>query len=39
MAHLACFFKQPIGVPEHDLHRQWHALVEYLEQVRRPARR
>jgi myo-inositol-1-phosphate synthase len=35
MPHLACFFKQPVGVGEHDLHHQWHLLVEYLERVRR----
>ncbi len=26
--HLACFFKSPLGVEEHDFHRQWAALVE-----------
>ena len=34
MPHLACFFKQPFGVAEHDLHRQWHMLGEYLDRVR-----
>jgi myo-inositol-1-phosphate synthase len=34
MPHLACFFKKPFGVGEHDLHRQWHALVEYVGRVR-----
>lgn len=34
LPHLACFFKQPYGVQEHDLHRQWHMLGEYLERVR-----
>ena len=34
LAHLACFFKRPFGVGEHDLHRQWHMLGEYLDQVR-----
>jgi myo-inositol-1-phosphate synthase len=38
MTHLACFFKQPIGVAEHDLHRQWQMLVDYLERVRREPR-
>jgi myo-inositol-1-phosphate synthase len=30
MAHLACFFKQPLGVGEHDLHEQWHLLTRYV---------
>lgn len=30
MHHLACFFKQPLGVSDHDLHTQWHSLVEYV---------
>jgi len=34
LAHLACFFKRPFGVEEHDLHRQWHMLGEYLDRVR-----
>jgi myo-inositol-1-phosphate synthase len=34
MPHLACFFKQPFQVAEHDLHRQWHMLGEYLDRVR-----
>ncbi|MBL8751923.1 MAG: inositol-3-phosphate synthase [Planctomycetes bacterium] len=34
MPHLACFFKQPFGVAEHDLHVQWQMLVAYLERVR-----
>jgi myo-inositol-1-phosphate synthase len=34
MRHLACFFKQPSGVAEHDLHQQWHLLTEYLERCR-----
>ncbi|MBL8727214.1 MAG: inositol-3-phosphate synthase [Planctomycetes bacterium] len=34
MPHLACFFKQPIDGKEHDLHAQWHMLVEYLDRVR-----
>lgn len=37
MPHLACFFKQPFGVDEHDLHRQWHMLGEYLDRVRSEA--
>ncbi|MBX3463582.1 MAG: inositol-3-phosphate synthase [Planctomycetes bacterium] len=39
MHHLACFFKQPLDATEHDLHRQWHALVDYLDRVRREAAR
>ena len=35
MRHLACFFKQPVDVAEHDLHRQWQTLVAYLDGVRR----
>jgi myo-inositol-1-phosphate synthase len=34
MPHLACFFKRPLGVDEHDLHRQWNMLGEYLDRVR-----
>ena len=30
MEHLACYFKSPLGVTEHDLHRQFHTMVEYL---------
>lgn len=29
MEHLACFFKSPLGVQEHDFHRQWEMLLEY----------
>jgi hypothetical protein len=29
MAHLACFFKSPMGTVEHDYFRQWAAFVEY----------
>jgi myo-inositol-1-phosphate synthase len=38
LTHLASYFKQPFGVTEHDLHRQWQALVDYLERVRREPR-
>lgn len=38
MTHLASYFKQPVGVAEHDLHRQWQRLVAYLDQVRASAR-
>ncbi len=34
MPHLACFFKQPFRVAEHDLHRQWQLLTDYLDRVR-----
>ena len=37
--HLACFFKQPVGVPEHDLHVQWHLLTDWLQQQRAAVRR
>ncbi|MFH0944422.1 MAG: inositol-3-phosphate synthase [Planctomycetota bacterium] len=30
MPQLACFFKSPHGVKEHDLHRQWESLQEYV---------
>jgi myo-inositol-1-phosphate synthase len=30
MRHLACYFKKPHGVDEHDLHFQFHALLDYL---------
>lgn len=29
MRHLACFFKSPFQVDEHDLHRQWELLRAY----------
>jgi myo-inositol-1-phosphate synthase len=29
MSHLAPYFKSPVGVEEQDLHRQYHAMVEY----------
>ncbi len=31
---LACFFKQPIGCAEQDLHVQWHGLCEWLATAR-----
>ena len=34
MPHLACFFKQPLGGREHDLHKQWELLSRYLDGVR-----
>jgi myo-inositol-1-phosphate synthase len=33
MKQLACFFKSPLDVAEHDLHVQWHELVEYLRRA------
>ena len=39
MPHLACFFKQPLDTQEHNLHRQWQLLVDYLERVRADQRR
>ncbi|MBI4879291.1 MAG: inositol-3-phosphate synthase [Planctomycetes bacterium] len=30
LPHLAVFFKSPYGVDEHDLHRQWQSLMEYV---------
>jgi myo-inositol-1-phosphate synthase len=30
MRHLSCYFKKPLGVEEHDLHFQFHALLDYL---------
>ena len=30
MQHLAFFFKDPMGVDEYDLHRQWERLVQYV---------
>ena len=38
MPHLACYFKQPFGVDEHDLHSQYRMLLDYLERVREDAR-
>ncbi|MFG0317183.1 MAG: inositol-3-phosphate synthase, partial [Planctomycetota bacterium JB042] len=31
MPHLACFFKSPHRVDEHDFHRQWDRLMAYVE--------
>ena len=30
LKHLACYFKSPVDVEEHDLHRQFHAMGRYL---------
>ena len=38
MAHLACFFKDPMGVPIHAFTEQFRLLVEYAERHLRPAR-
>ena len=34
MTWLSIYSKKPLGVEEHDLHRQWHLLTEYLARVR-----
>jgi myo-inositol-1-phosphate synthase len=34
LPHLACFFKRPIGADQHDLHEQWHLLVDYAAKAR-----
>jgi myo-inositol-1-phosphate synthase len=31
MTYLSCFFKAPLGVSEHDLHFQFHHLMDYVE--------
>lgn len=31
MRHLSCFFKNPIGVDEQDLHFQFHSLMDYVD--------
>jgi myo-inositol-1-phosphate synthase len=33
LRHLACFFKNPMGVEEHDFFKQWNLLEEYLDKV------
>lgn len=38
LPHLACYFKQPFGMTEHDLHRQWQLLQDYLARVPRAER-
>lgn len=37
MCHLGFFFKDPIGVGEHDLNSQWRRLVEHVGGVHLPA--
>jgi myo-inositol-1-phosphate synthase len=39
MKHLACFFKDPVGVTEQDLHGQFHQLIAYVERAREVPRR
>lgn len=39
MPHLACYFKQPLDGQEHDLHRQYQQLADYLARVRATGRR
>ncbi len=39
MTQLACFFKRPLGVDEHDLHFQFHHLMDYIASHARPKRR
>jgi len=34
LSHLACFFKRPVGAEVHDLHKQWHLLVDYAVRAR-----
>ncbi len=36
LLHLACYFKQPFGTSEHDLHRQWQLLQDYLGRTASP---
>jgi myo-inositol-1-phosphate synthase len=39
MRHLACFFKNPMGVEEHDFFRQWAILEEYVQSAKSPVLR
>ena len=32
MKHLACFFKDPVGVNNHNLHNQFHMLLQYVKE-------
>ncbi|HEV3256838.1 MAG TPA: inositol-3-phosphate synthase [Gemmataceae bacterium] len=36
LRHLACFFKSPMGVEEHDFFKQFRMLEEYVQVVRSP---
>jgi myo-inositol-1-phosphate synthase len=33
LRHLACFFKSPMAVEEHDFFKQWNLLEQYLEKM------
>jgi myo-inositol-1-phosphate synthase len=35
LKHLACFFKSPMGVEEHDFFKQWALLEDYVQAVAR----
>ena len=37
LRHLACFFKSPMGVDEHDFFKQFALLEEYAGKVREQA--
>jgi len=36
MSWLSVYFKKPLGVEEHNLHRQWHLLGAYVERLAGP---
>jgi myo-inositol-1-phosphate synthase len=36
LKHLACFFKNPMGVAEHDFFKQWALLKEYVGAISEP---
>ncbi len=36
MRHLACFFKSPEGVMEHDFFKQFDRLIEHCSQIKGP---
>jgi myo-inositol-1-phosphate synthase len=38
MKHLACFFKSPIGVNQHDFHKQFEMMEAYLDEVNNTSR-
>lgn len=38
MKHLACFFKNPMGVAEHDFFKQFAMLEEYVQNLHKPVR-
>lgn len=37
LTHLACFFKSPMGVPDHDFFKQYAMLEDYARRLRRSA--